>query len=125
MGVVHRFNGNTEQDRYTWDGVEVERVDASGFEGVIKNVLVGPIEEAPNFIIRYFQIEPGGSSRLERHPHDHGVIILNGEARVQINDQFEELRSFDVVYVAGDDLHQFVNTGDKTLGFICVIKTNI
>ena len=125
MGVVHRFMGNTEQDRYTWDGVEAEKYDAPGFEGVIKNVLVGPREEAPNFIIRYFQIEPGGSSRLERHPHDHGVIILNGEARVQINEQFEQLRPFDVVYISGDDLHQFVNTGDITLGFICVIKANI
>jgi quercetin dioxygenase-like cupin family protein len=125
MGIVHRFNGNTEQDRYEWEGVEAEKYDAAGFEGVVKNVLIGPGEQAPNFIIRYFQLEPGGSSRLERHQHDHGVIILNGNAQVQINDGFENLGPLDVVYVAGDDLHQFVNTGDKTLGFICVIKANI
>ena len=125
MGVVHRFKGNAEQDRYEWDGVKSEKYDASGFEGVVKNVLVGPNEQAPNYVIRYFQLEPGGSSRQERHPHDHGVIILNGEARVQINENFETLGPLDVVYVAGNDLHQFVNTGEKTLGFICVIKTNI
>lgn len=125
MSIVHRFIGNSEKDIYEWDGVEEEKYDAPGFEGVVKNVLVGPREKAPNFIIRYFQLEPGGSSRLEHHPHDHGVVILNGEARVQINENFENLGPLDVVYVAGNDLHQFVNTGEKTLGFICVIKTNI
>ena len=42
-----------------------------------------------------------------------------------MNDEFVELGPLDVVYIAGDDLHQFVNIGEKTLGFICVIKSGI
>ena len=84
-------------------------------------MLIGREDGAPNFVIRYFRIEPGGHSRLERHPHDHGVVILHGKAKVQLNDEFLELGPLDVVYVGGDDLHQFSTIGEEALGFICVI----
>jgi quercetin dioxygenase-like cupin family protein len=62
---------------------------------------------------------------LERHPHEHGVIILQGKAKVQLNEEFVTLEPLDVVFVAGNDLHQFTNIGDEPLGFICVITANI
>ena len=125
MGKVHQFIGSTENDEYEWEGVIPERYIAEGFEGVVKRVLVGPEDEAPNFVIRYFQLEPGTSSRLERHAHDHGVVILHGQCRVQINEEFTDLNPLDSVYVSGNELHQFTNTGEKSLGFICVIKSKI
>jgi len=125
MGTVHHFIGSTEDDEYEWEGVIPERYDAKAFKGVVKRVLVGPNDEASNYVIRYFQLEPGSSSRLEKHTHDHGVVILHGEAKVQLNEEFITLRAMDSVYVAGNDLHQFTNIGERSLGFICVIKGNI
>lgn len=125
MGTVHRFNGSVEKDEYEWEGVTPVRYDAKAFKGVVKRVLVGPNDNAPDFVIRYFQLEPGCSSRLERHSHDHGVVILHGEAKVQLNEEFITLGPLDSVYVSGNDLHQFTNIGEKSLGFICVIKSKI
>ena len=125
MGTIHHFIGSTEDDEYEWEGVIPERYDAKAFKGVVKRVLVGPNDEASNYVIRYFQLEPGSSSRLEKHAHDHGVVILHGEAKVQLNEEFISLRAMDSVYVAGNDLHQFTNIGERSLGFICVIKGNI
>ena len=125
MGTVHHFIGSTENDEYEWEGVIPERYDAKAFKGVVKRVLVGPNDDAFNYVIRYFQLEPGSSSRLEKHAHDHGVVILNGEAKVQLNEEFITLRAMDSVYVAGNDLHQFTNIGEKSLGFICVIEGKI
>ena len=123
MGSVHRFIGSGND--YDWEGVPAELYEAEGVHGTVKRVLVGPADGAPNFVIRYFQIEPGGHSRLERHPHEHGVIILQGKAEVQLNEEFVTLESLDAVFVAGNDLHQFTNIGDEPLGFICVITANI
>jgi quercetin dioxygenase-like cupin family protein len=123
MGSVHRFIGSGND--YDWEGVPAELYKAEGVHGAVKRVLIGPADEAPNFVMRYFQIEPGGHSRLERHPHEHGVIILQGKAKVQLNEEFVMLEPLDTVFVAGNDLHQFTNIGDQPLGFICVITANI
>jgi quercetin dioxygenase-like cupin family protein len=119
MATVHRFNGTN--DIYEWKGVNPQEYDGDDFVGVVKQVLIGREDGAPNFVIRYFRIEPGGHSQLESHPHDHGVVILHGIAQVQLNDEILALGPLDVVYVGGNDIHQFKNVGEEDLGFICVI----
>lgn len=123
MGVVHHFTGSIDEDIYEWEGVPAQQYEAKAFQGVVKRVLVGPGDGAPDYVIRYFELEPGSSSRLERHAHDHGVVILHGRAKAQLNEEFFELSPLDTIYVKGNDLHQFTNTGETSLGFICVIKS--
>ena len=120
MATIHRFNGSGND--YHWEGVDTVDYGEKGFVGVIKRVLIGPAEGAPNYILRYFRVEPGQHTNLERHAHDHGVVILHGKARLQLNTEFHEVGSMDVVYIAGDDLHQFTNEGDEAIGFLCVIQ---
>ena len=40
-------------------------------KGVSVRWLIGPAEEAANFALRYFEIEPGGWSSVDHHDHDH------------------------------------------------------
>jgi len=120
MACIHRFIGSNND--YRWEDVETVDYAGKGFEGVIKRVLIGPEEDAPYFILRYFRVEPGQHTNLERHAHDHGVVILHGKARVQLNAEFHEVGPMDVVYIAGDDLHQFTNLGEEAMGFLCVIQ---
>ncbi len=118
MGTVHRFVGS--EGAFDWEGVP-EKVYASEAVGVTGKVLVGPEDGAPNFRVRYFRIEPGGHTLLDRHPHDHGVFILHGRARVRLGPEEVEVGPRDVVYIPGDELHQFRAIGDEPLGFLCVI----
>jgi quercetin dioxygenase-like cupin family protein len=119
MSVIHKFNGRPND--FCWEDVKVH-VYGEEFEGVTRQVFIGPEEGSDNFHMRYFHLEPGKHSNLERHPHEHGVLILHGQARVQLNDEFFDVRQNDVIYISGNDLHQFVATGDQPLGFLCVIK---
>ncbi len=118
-GVIHHFVGNDVL--FDWEHVPEKAIDDNAAPGVSGKVLVGPADNAPNFRIRYFRIEPGGHSPLERHPHDHGVFILHGRAQVQLGDHLAEVGPRDVVYVPGNLLHQFKPLGDEPLGFLCVI----
>jgi len=52
------------------------------------------------------------------------MLILHGKARIQINDDFFELKPMDAVFVSGGDLHQLRNVGDSQLGFLCVIPSS-
>jgi quercetin dioxygenase-like cupin family protein len=119
MSFIHRFIG--KKDDYRWEDVPVREYDEE-FLGVTRQVMIGPDEGSLNFHLRYFRLEPGTHSHLEHHPHEHGVIILHGKARVQLNDEFFEVKPYDAIFISGEDLHQFVVIGDEPLGFLCVIK---
>ena len=122
MSVIHRFIGTG--DEYQWQDVEPQDYDDPDISGVLKHVLIGPDDGAPNFIIRYFELEPGGHSRLETHPQEHGILILHGKAQLQLNEKILSLDPMDVVFIPGGEVHQLENASDEKMGFICVIPAD-
>jgi quercetin dioxygenase-like cupin family protein len=117
MGVIHRYKNS-----FDWEGVKLRHYPSGKkAEGVSVRWLIGPAEQAPNFALRYFEIEPGGWSALEQHAHDHGVMILRGQGQVLLGDEEFNVGFGDVVYIPPYEVHQFKNTGDEPLGFLCVI----
>lgn len=119
MSIIHKFIG--KQNDLKWEGVRV-REYGDKFEGVTRQVFIGPKEDSNNFHMRYFRLEPGTHSNLESHPHEHGVLILHGNAKLQLNNEFYEVKPNDAILISGNDLHQFVVQGEEPLGFLCVIK---
>lgn len=120
MSAVHKFKGAREA--YRWEGARSRRYeDREDVKGVTENWLIGKGENAQNYAMRYYEVEVGGFSHAEQHDHDHGVLILRGKARLQINNDFFDLDTFDVAYISPNDFHQLVNAGDEPMGFICVI----
>jgi quercetin dioxygenase-like cupin family protein len=115
MGSVHR----RVSDR-GWEGVAAQAYADPALAGVEKHELIGPADGAPHYRVRYFHVPAGGHTARERHPHDHGVVIERGRARVTLGDEVHEVGAGDVVYVAGGELHCFEALGDEPLGFICV-----
>jgi quercetin dioxygenase-like cupin family protein len=112
MGSVHRRLPDG-----SWDGVTRRPYSDAGVE---KHDLIGPADGAAAYRVRYFRVQPGARTALERHPHDHGVVIEEGRARVTLGDERHDLEPGDVVYVAGSELHCFEALGDEPLGFVCV-----
>jgi quercetin dioxygenase-like cupin family protein len=116
MGSVHRRTGD-----HAWDGVTSRAYDDPAVAGVEKHELIGPPEGATDYRVRYFHVPAGGRTARERHPHDHGVVIVSGRAVVTLGDERHEVGPGDVVYVEGDELHCFEAVEDEPLGFICVV----
>lgn len=121
MSIVHHFNGNPSVGNYAWEGVQPVEINLKEVQGILKHILVGPQDDAPNFIMRYFQVPVGGCTFFHEHTHEHGMLILHGRAKIQLNEEFDELNPLDAVFVSGDDLHQVKNSGDGPLGFLCII----
>ena len=115
MGSVHRRLPDG-----SWEGVSRQEYDSAALTGIERHELIGPADGAAAYRLRYFHVPPGGRTALERHPHDHGVVIQRGRASVTLGDERHELGAGDVVYVAGNELHCFEALGDEPLGFICV-----
>jgi quercetin dioxygenase-like cupin family protein len=114
VGAIHRRAGSG------WEGVVPRAYDDPSLQGVEKHDLIGVPEGALHYRVRYFHVPAGGRTARERHPHDHGVVILSGRARVTLGDEIHEVAEGDVVYVGPDELHCFEAVGDEPLGFLCV-----
>jgi len=119
MSVVHYFTGT--KNNFTWQGIEIHKYGDKELEGVTRQVIIGPQDQSSNFAVRYFRLEPGTSSNLERHSHEHGVVVMHGHARLQLNDDLIDLKTYDSIFISGDDLHQFTAMGNEPFGFLCVV----
>jgi quercetin dioxygenase-like cupin family protein len=113
------------QDGYTWQE-RVRRVykdEGGNWTRVTRTSLVGGSDEIPvPFHLRYFEVEAGGFSSLEKHEHQHVVVIMRGRGNVTLGDRETAVAFGDVVYIAPWEVHQFGNPdGPEPLGFLCVV----
>lgn len=110
---------------YRWPTVEMREYKTEGthFRDITRRTLLGEggDEQRLSFITRYFEIQPGGHSTLERHEHPHSVVVIRGTGEVILGDRVETLALHDCVYVAPMTFHQFHATGDEPLGFLCIV----
>jgi len=111
---------------FRWEGVPVTayKPDPALFKDVTRQTIVGEGagEEAGAIVTRYFEVQPGGYSTLERHAHRHTVIVLRGRGTVRLGERTHDIAPFDAVYVAPHTVHQFCATGAEALGFLCVVE---
>jgi len=71
--------------------------------------------------LRYFEVEPGGYTSLERHAHAHAVMAVRGCGRCLVGDQIHELARNALVTVPPETWHQFRAGEVEPLGFLCLV----
>jgi quercetin dioxygenase-like cupin family protein len=98
---------------------EIEAVEEA--PGVAVRWVIDKEDGAPNFAMRVFDVEPGANTPYHTHSWEHEVFILEGEGAVNTPDGQVPLEPEYVVYVGPEEKHQFINTGEGTLRFICLI----
>ncbi len=90
------------------------------FRAITRQVLFGEEAGLPAEL-RYFEIEAGGYSTLERHRHVHAVLVLRGRGRVLVGGAVYGIGAFDAVHVPPETWHQFRADEDEPLGFLCLV----
>ncbi|MGB9750348.1 MAG: cupin domain-containing protein [Caldisericia bacterium] len=100
-----------------FDEVEEEIVKMEGS----KDAFIRWLIRGPNFTLRYFRIKKGGFSPRHNHPYEHEVFILNGKGRVYIDGEEKNFEKNYFIYVPPDKEHQFLNTSEEDLEFLCII----
>ena len=103
--------------------VDVMIPEEQGVNGVKMRRVIAEKEGAPNFVMRVFEIEPGGNTPLHTHDWEHEVFILNGSGIVVDPSGDHDIKGGDVIFVPGKEEHQFRNESDEALEFICLIPT--
>jgi len=88
--------------------------------GVTKAVLISA-EEAPNFAMRKFSMQPGGSMPLHTNKVEHEQYILRGRARVCLGEEIFEVSAGDIVFIPAELPHNYVNIVEEPFEFLCLI----
>ena len=114
---------HAQTDECRWEGLAVQAYKNDGttsFKQITKQVLFAEPELACQ--LRYFEVQPGGYSTLERHAHVHAVMVVRGQGRVLVGDQVSPIHMHDLVYVPPLTWHQFQPDGNEALGFLCLVN---
>ena len=89
--------------------------------GVRRVELAGRFGERTRTDLRYFEIEPGGYSSLEKHLHTHIVIGARGRGVLVIGNRRETLKPMDVAHIGPLEVHQLRNETPEPFGFFCIV----
>ncbi len=96
-------------------------VEVEGAQDVEIRILVGPEDGAPNFNMREFTIAPGGCTPKHSHAWEHEVYVLAGEGEVTTAGGDKAISADDCIFVPPNEIHQFRNTGESELKFLCLV----
>ncbi len=117
---VRGFREGASGSRWSDVPVLAYKPDGTHFKGITRQILFGESEDLV-CQLRYFEIKPEGHSTLEKHQHQHAVLILRGRGHVLVGDVVHEVTPFDLVYVPPMTWHQFLADDQDMLGFLCLV----
>jgi quercetin dioxygenase-like cupin family protein len=100
------------------DNVQAEPVSAGS--GTTRQVLIGP-DEAPNFAMRRFIMQPGGGIPAHTNMVEHEQYVLRGRATIGIGDEVVDVEPGAVVFIPAGTPHWYRATGEEPFEFICVV----
>lgn len=96
-------------------------VQAPGVSGATKQTLISLAQGWEGWVMRQFDLAPGGHTPRHAHPWPHINYVLGGTGTLFLDGQEHALEVGSVAYVPGGAEHQFQNPGTETLSFICIV----
>ena len=98
-------------------------VKIEGAKDVEIRWLISKQDGAQNFVMRMFELQPGGHTPLHTHPEEHEIFILQGRGMFVYEGREHPFEAEHVIFVPPDKEHRFKNTGHSLLRMLCIIPT--
>ena len=124
MDTEHEQNFRAARGDFRWDGVAHQPYKQDGaapFKDISRQVLFH--EAALGCELRYFEMDAGGYSTLERHEHAHAVMILRGHGQCMLGTEVRDVKPHDLITILSWTWHQFRATAGESFGFMCMVNT--
>ena len=111
------------REGFRWEAVAHQPYKQDGsapFKDISRQVLFH--EDSLGCELRYFEMDAGGYSTLERHEHAHAVMILRGHGECLLGEEVRALKPLDLISIPSWTWHQFRATAGEPLGFLCMVN---
>lgn len=96
-------------------------IDNPEVKDATMKVLVGPEEGWKGNYMRVFELGAYGNTPKHSHDWPHINYIIEGEGTLFLNGVENPIKAGSYAFVPPNELHQFKNTSDKKLKFICIV----
>ncbi|MCP3867957.1 MAG: cupin domain-containing protein [Gammaproteobacteria bacterium] len=103
------------------DACDSVPITMEGVMGAVKQVPIGQTDDSPNFSVRVFTLKPGGHTPHHNHDSEHVNYIIEGSGELLDGDKPRQIKKGDFILVKPQERHQYRNTGDTPLVFICAV----
>ncbi len=103
------------------NSVEKKVLSGDALKGVSKQTVIGPAEGWKDHVMRFFTLAPGGHTPRHSHPWPHINYVVDGEGTLFHKGETSPISKGSVAYLPPDTEHQFRNTGDRDLVFMCIV----
>ena len=101
--------------------INSQKVDHPEAKNALMKVLISPKEGWEGYVMRIFELEEGGYTPKHAHDWPHINYILEGSGTLFLDGSENNIGAGSYAYVPSNELHQFKNTGNGTLRFICIV----
>jgi quercetin dioxygenase-like cupin family protein len=101
--------------------VVATEMTGDGIEGVVKRVLVSPEQGWHGWVMRLFDVEPGGHTPRHMHDWPHINFVASGTGTLLLDGVEHRLGPGSYAYVPSGHEHQFRAGDDLPLSFICIV----
>src|ERR1700759_1838304 len=95
------------REGFRWEAVAhmpYKQGGSAPFKDISRQVLFH--EDSLGCELRYFEMDAGGYSTLERHQHAHAVMILRGHGECLLGGEVGPVKPLDLVPIPSWTLHQ-------------------
>jgi len=116
-------NLRAAREGYRWDDVAhmpYKDEGAAPFKDISRQVLFDEADLGCQ--LRYFEMDSGGYSTLERHEHMHAVMILRGHGTCLVGGDVRDVKPHDLVTIPAWAWHQFRASAGEPMGFLCMVN---
>lgn len=111
--------------RINIDEVPGESINRLYMRGVSIRYLIVEEFGAPNFEMRYFELQKGGKTSLDQHGYEHEVFVIRGNGKLVLEGKEFSLRPNDAILIEPNEKHQFFHEGEGPFGFLCVVPNGV
>lgn len=104
------------------EDIESKVVSVEGASNATIRKVLTQDDGAPGFTMRVFELGEKGYTPYHAHEWEHEVYIISGMGALIDKDKNEiSLSSGSAILVKPNELHQFKNTSNEILKFICLV----
>lgn len=113
------------QEQSSPDGVvkrsaTIDRQPVNAGTATDMQVLIGPSDGAPNFVMRRFAMGEGGGMPTHTNAVEHEQYVLCGRAEVAIGERKHLVGSGDVLYIPAGAAHSY-RVIEAPFEFLCMV----
>jgi quercetin dioxygenase-like cupin family protein len=103
------------------EGAAYEPLTKQGAQHAKVKHLISKNVGAEKFYLRYYSVEKGGHTPLDRHAGEHEVFVMKGRAHLKGGERREyDVKPGDAIFIRSNEIHQFINSGNEPFEFLSV-----